>query len=192
LRHTTCGGTALPVLRCAACRAEVGIGDCDLEPGAHRTVEPHPRPQRRSKPSRPGRGVDTSFFHVVDVVGDRWTALVFSAALFGLCRYDEFQERLGIATNILADRLRLLTEAGVLDRVRYSERPARYEYPLTDKGLDLFPFVVVLAQWAARWLEADIAQPLRFRHRACGQELDGVLACGRCGERLRPNEVSFV
>jgi DNA-binding HxlR family transcriptional regulator len=191
LRHTPCGGTALPVLRCAACRAEAGIGDCHLEPGALRAVEPHPRPQRRSKPSRPGRGVDTSFFHVVDVVGDRWTALVFSAALFGLRRYDEFQERLGIATNILADRLRLLTEAGVLDRVRYSERPARYEYRLTDKGLDLFAFVVTVSQWATRWLEADVAQPLRFRHRTCGMELDGVLACGRCGDRLRPNEVSF-
>lgn len=190
LRHVRCGSITLPELRCLACQAPVAAADCDLEPGVPRPGAPPLRPQRRSKPSRPGREVDTTFFHVVDVVGDRWTALMFSAALFGLCRYDEFQDRLGIATNILADRLRLLTDAGVLRRVRYSQRPARYEYRLTAKGLDLFPFVVVLSQWAERWLEPDVRQPLLLRHRDCGAPLRGAMVCGHCGEPLRPNEIA--
>jgi DNA-binding HxlR family transcriptional regulator len=116
---------------------------------------------------------------------------MFSAALFGLRRYDEFQDRLGIATNILADRLRLLTDAEVLERVRYSERPARYEYRLTDKGLDLFPFVVLLSQWAVRWLDADVRQPVVLCHRVCGEVLRGAMVCGHCGESLRPNEIGL-
>jgi DNA-binding HxlR family transcriptional regulator len=191
LRHVRCGSTALPELRCVSCGGAVAARDCDLEAGPVRPGTQRLRPQRRSKPSKPGQGVDTSFFHVVDVVGDRWTALMFSAALFGLRRYDEFQDRLGIATNILADRLRLLTDAEVLERVRYSERPARYEYRLTDKGLDLFPFVVLLSQWAVRWLDADVRQPVVLCHRVCGEVLRGAMVCGHCGESLRPNEIGL-
>ena len=192
LRHLRCGAAALPELRCLACATPVAAGECDLEAGPLRPAGERLRPQRRSRPSRPAHGVDTTFFHVVDVIGDRWTALMFSAALFGLRRYDEFQDRLGIATNILADRLRLLTDAGVLERVRYSQRPARFEYRLTDKGRDLFGFVVVLSQWAERWLEADVRQPLTLRHRHCGEPLQGAMVCGHCGERLRANEIGRV
>lgn len=189
LRHLRCGAVTDPELRCLGCSAVVTVGDCDLEAGEPRPGGERPRPQRRSRPSRPGGDVDTSFFHVVDVVGDRWTALTFSAALFGLRRYDEFQDRLGIATNILADRLRLLTEAGVLERVPYRQRPERHEYRLTDKGRDLFGFVVVVSQWAERWLAADVRQPLALRHRGCGEILHATLVCGHCGGRLRPSEI---
>ena len=191
LRHLPCGTTTLPELRCAGCGAAVAAGDCEVDAGEVRAGKERLRPQRRSKPSTPGRGVDTSFFHVVDVVGDRWTALMFSAALFGLRRYDEFQDRLGIATNILADRLRLLTEAEVLERVRYSDRPARYDYRLTARGLDLFPFVVQLSQWAMRWLDADVRQPVTLSHRGCGRVLRGAMVCGHCREALRPNEIGL-
>ncbi|MDZ7670986.1 MAG: helix-turn-helix domain-containing protein [Gammaproteobacteria bacterium] len=191
LRHTLCGSIELPELRCESCATTVTAWDCDLKSGVPRSISPPARPQRRSKPSRPGSGVDTSFFHVVDIVGDRWTALVFSAVLLGQRRYDELQQRLNIATNILADRLRLLTDAGVLARARYSQRPERYEYRLTEKGMDLFAFVVVLSQWAERWLEPDIRQPLTLHHRSCGKTLHAAMACAHCGERLRPNEVEL-
>lgn len=191
LRHTRCGSSKVPELRCEGCAAMVTVWDCELRSGAPRPGPPPARPQRRSKPSRPGSEVDTSFFHVVDIVGDRWTALVFSAVMLGQRRYDELQQRLNIATNILADRLRLLTDAGVLGRARYSERPERYEYRLTEKGMDLFAFVVVLSQWAERWLEPDIRQPLALHHRTCGQALHAAMACAHCGERLRPNEVEL-
>jgi len=189
LEHRPCGHTALPELHCRHCGAPMGAGDLDIELQPSRPGTSRPRPQRRSKPSRPGREVDTTFFHVVDVVGDRWTALMFYAALFGLRRYDEFQDCLGIATNILADRLRVLTDAGVLERVRYRQRPVRHEYRLTNKGRDLLGFVIMLSQWADRWLGADVRQPLVLRHRVCGVALGGIMACGHCGGRLRPNEI---
>lgn len=191
LRHVLCGSSRLPELRCEGCCEAVTAWDCDLEAGEPRSGAMPARPQRRSKASQPGSDVDTSFFHVVDVVGDRWTALVFSAVLFGLTRYDELQNGLSIATNILADRLRLLTAAGVLGRARYNVRPVRYEYRLTDKGLDLFAFVVTLSQWADRWLSADVRQPLLMRHRGCGGVLHATIACAQCGERLRPYEIEL-
>jgi DNA-binding HxlR family transcriptional regulator len=191
LLHTRCGERTHPVTRCERCGGAVEAELCQIVPGSRRSGAERVRPQRRSRPSLPGAGVDQSFFHVVDVVGDRWTALVFCAALFGLRRYDDFQERLGIATNILADRLRVLTEADVLERSRYLERPQRYEYRLTPKGLDLFSFVVLLSQWAERWLVADVRRPVIIRHGSCGQPLRAFVACGQCGERLLPNQVEL-
>ena len=63
----------------------------------------------------PGDGVDTTMFHSVDTVGDRWTALLVASLFFGLKRYDDINSALGIATNILADRLRRLVAAGVVE-----------------------------------------------------------------------------
>ena len=191
LLHTTCGRKTQPQIRCEHCQGVVTATACAVEPGAARPGAERQRPQRRSKPSQPGQDVDTSFFHVVDIVGDRWTALVFSAALFGLCRYDEFLDQLGIATNILADRLKLLTDAGVLLRAPYQERPTRYEYRLAPKGQDLFPFVVLVGQWTERWLRADVRQPVVIRHLGCGHVLHGFIACDHCGERLQPGQVQL-
>jgi DNA-binding HxlR family transcriptional regulator len=192
LRHRPCGKLTHPVMRCESCGRCVTAGECQVAPGPRRAGAERPRSQRRSRPSQPGSGVDQSFFHVVDVVGDRWTALVFCAALFGLRRYDDFQERLGIATNILADRLRVLTDADVLERNQYLERPQRYEYRLTGKGLDLFSFVVLLTQWAERWLTADVRAPVVIRHGTCGQALRAFVACAHCEERLLPSQVALV
>ena len=78
------------------------------------------------------------------VVGERWTLLVLREAFFRVRRFDDFQRRLGIARNILADRLSTLVDAGVLERRPYQDRPVRHEYRLTQKGLDLWPVLVAL------------------------------------------------
>src|SRR5229473_7009842 len=82
-------------------------------------------------------GQNCSIARSLEVVGERWTLLIVRDAFLGLRRFDEFQERLGIARNVLADRLNRLVDEGILERVRYSERPERYEYRLTQKGRDL-------------------------------------------------------
>jgi DNA-binding HxlR family transcriptional regulator len=81
-------------------------------------------------------------------VGERWTLLILRDAFLGLRRFDEFQASLGIARNVLTDRLNRLVEEGILERVRYSERPERFEYVLTRKGRDLQIALVGLRQWA--------------------------------------------
>jgi DNA-binding HxlR family transcriptional regulator len=95
----------------------------------------------------------------LEIVGERWTWLIIRDAFLGLSRFDEFQESLGIARNVLTDRLRRLVAEGVFERVRYHDRPPRYEYRLTDKGADLFTALNALRQWGDRYLSP---KPMRL------------------------------
>ena len=93
-----------------------------------------------------------SVARALEVVGERWTLLIVRDALLGLRRFDQFQESLGIARNVLAQRLNRLVEAGLFERVRYSERPERFEYRLTPMGHDLIVPIAGLQQWGDRYV----------------------------------------
>ena len=97
-------------------------------------------------------GQNCSIARALEVVGERWTLLIIRDALLGLRRFNQFQESLGIAPNVLTHRLNRLVEEGILARVRYSERPERYEYRLTTKGRDLAVTLAGLRQWGDRYL----------------------------------------
>jgi DNA-binding HxlR family transcriptional regulator len=84
------------------------------------------------------------------LVGDGWSMLILRDAGFGLARFEAFRESLGIAPNILANRLKSLTEAGLLAKTAYSERPPREEYRLTEAGRDFLPILYALGAWGAR------------------------------------------
>src|SRR5262245_2329817 len=86
----------------------------------------------------------------LELVGDRWTLLIVRDLVLGLSRFDELLTRLGVASNVLADRLNRLTDEGIAERVRYSERPERFEYRLTQKGRELGPVLLALMQWGDR------------------------------------------
>ena len=83
----------------------------------------------------------------LEVVGERWSLLIVRDVLLGLRRFDELQAHLGVARNVLQTRLTRLIEAGVLEKRLYHDRPERYEYRLTEKGLDLWPTIVALLHW---------------------------------------------
>ena len=97
-------------------------------------------------------GQNCSIASALEIVGERWTLLILRDAFLGLGRFDEFQESLGIARNVLTDRLQKLVEAGVLERVRYGEREDRFDYRLTNKGLDLHLTLIGLRQWGDKYL----------------------------------------
>jgi DNA-binding HxlR family transcriptional regulator len=97
-------------------------------------------------------GQDCSIARALEIVGERWTLLIIRDAFLGLRRFDQFQESLGIARNVLTDRLNRLVEEAILDRVRYSERPERHEYRLTAKGRDLAVTLAGLRQWGDKHL----------------------------------------
>lgn len=86
----------------------------------------------------------------LDRVGDPWSMLILRDAGFGSTRFDQFQENLGIAPNMLTRRLEALVEAGLLERRLYSEKPPRHEYVLTDKGRDFQPVLVALKAFGER------------------------------------------
>jgi DNA-binding HxlR family transcriptional regulator len=115
----------------------------------------------------------------LEIVGEKWTLLVVREAFFGVRRFADFQRLLGCARNILSTRLKMLVEAGVLSREPYREPGSRvrYEYQLTDKGLDLYPIVVALMQWGDRWGERPGGAPLELTHRDCGEAVGVQVRC---------------
>jgi DNA-binding HxlR family transcriptional regulator len=113
--------------------------------------------------NRDYEGQNCSIARALEVVGERWTLLIIRDAFLGLSRFDQFQESLGIARNVLTDRLNRLVEEGILERVRYSERPERYEYRLTTKGRDLQIALAGLRQWGDAYLSDKPPRLLRRR-----------------------------
>ena len=122
----------------------------------------------------------------LEAIGDRWTMLVIRDAFHGVRRFDDFQGRLGIARNVLSDRLARLVDEGILEKHAYQERPERFEYRLAEKGLDLFPVLMSLMKWGDRHAPDEAGPPLVVVHRDCGGEIDARLRCERCGESITP------
>ena len=98
------------------------------------------------------QGQNCSIARSLEIVGERWTLLIIRDAFFGLRRFDQFQQSLGIARNVLTGRLNWLVDQGIFERVRYSERPSRHEYQLTPKGRDLLLPLIAITQWGDKYL----------------------------------------
>jgi DNA-binding HxlR family transcriptional regulator len=118
-------------------------------------------------------------------VGDRWSLLVIDALRDGARRYNDLIDQLpGIASNILAQRLKHLESEGVLLARPYSTRPPRQAYELTAAGRELAGAIRLLAQWGAA--RSGLAEPLR--HEACGTPLDARWYCPTCARAVAEDE----
>jgi DNA-binding HxlR family transcriptional regulator len=120
----------------------------------------------------------------LEVIGERWSLLIVRDVLLGLRRFDELQHNLGIARNVLQARLERLLENGVLERRRYQERPERFEYRLTDKGLELWPAIVALMDWGDRYAPPPGGPAVVLEHKGCGGHVDAHRICETCGARV--------
>jgi DNA-binding HxlR family transcriptional regulator len=125
----------------------------------------------------------------LSIVGDRWSLLVLRDSFLGVRRFEDFHRDLGMTRHRLADRLKKLVEAGILDRVPYSEHPPRFEYRLTEKGRDLYPIIVSLTRWGDRWMAGKAGPPIELVHKTCGRQTMPALACPECGEPVGPRDM---
>lgn len=193
LIHRRCGKSLKPTLACVRCDQPLQLASVTHSPGpgARHDARPARTVRRRASLAKQSRleATDTTMFHSIDTVGDRWTALLIGALFLGLSRYDDISTVLGIATNILADRLRVLLSAGVIEQRLYSERPPRHEYHLTPKGLDLFPFMLALHDWGSRWMPPPDGPVVQLRHHPCDAPLRSRPLCGSCGEIIDVHDV---
>ncbi|MDX6701385.1 MAG: hypothetical protein QOF26_1611, partial [Baekduia sp.] len=130
-----------------------------------------------------------SVARTLELVGERWTLLIVRDAFLGVRRFGDFAERLGIARNVLQDRLERLVESGILVKVPYHEHPLRHEYRLTDMGRDLWPSIVALLQFGDKHLASPAGPPMLLVHRGCGGRLDDRRVCRTCGEQLELGDV---
>ena len=129
--------------------------------------------------------MNCSIASALDIVGEPWTLLIVRDAFYGVRRFDDFQENLGIARNVLTARLKKLVEAGIFRKSAYRERPLRHEYRLTDKGAALFTVIVGLKQWGDRYgAAARDGKPMELVDRASGRPLEPGLIDVESGQRL--------
>jgi DNA-binding HxlR family transcriptional regulator len=137
-----------------------------------------------------GRSYDReicSAARALEIAGERWSLLILRDAAFaGLTRFTDFQERLGIAPNVLAARLEHFVAEGLMAATPVSTGYA--EYHLTKKGLDFKPVIIALTEWGDRWAAPD-GPPIDYEHRACGGHVSTRLQCDKCGKTPATKDV---
>jgi len=127
----------------------------------------------------------------VEAVGEWWSILILRDGLAGFTRFDEFQRSLGIAPNMLARRLKHLTEAGLFERRLYSERPKRYEYVLTRRGRDFFPVIAALAAFGNQHLAPE-GEALRLADRETGRPVVPAFADAQTAQPVSSDNVTVI
>jgi DNA-binding HxlR family transcriptional regulator len=129
-------------------------------------------------------GLDNSVAKALEVIGERWSLLIVRSVMHGNRRFGEIQESLGIARNVLTTRLQRLIDEDILERRAYSESPPRYEYFLTQKGLDLWPALIALLHWGDRYSPDPDGPKRLIVHKQCGGKVGERGICERCGKVL--------
>ena len=140
-----------------------------------------------SSKSKPSRRV-CSVADALSIVGDRYALLVIREMHYGHTRFQDIAARTGAPRDVLTSRLRKLEQNRIITRRLYSERPPRYEYLLTDSGMDLQPILLALKEWGDRYCNPG-AEPVIFQH-TCGADFHPVTVCAACQEPLRDGELT--
>jgi len=195
LIHSACNCECAPKVVCSHCHTALDPRDVRYRdgPGAASVhlVGERKRSRRTSDTGILERVRPCSVARTLQIIGDRWSFLVIREFFYGVRRFDEFQSRLGIATNILTDRLQRIVEQGLAEKHLYQERPKRFEYRLTAMGRDLYGSMLVMMAWGDRWLSGGKA-PLKLRHGHCDHDFHAIVVCDKCDNELDPRQMGYV
>ncbi|MFJ5035057.1 winged helix-turn-helix transcriptional regulator [Streptomyces sp. NPDC088560] len=134
-----------------------------------------------------------SIARTLEVVGEKWTILILREVWYGSSRFGEFERVLGCPRNLLAARLRMLVEEGILATETYKEPGSRSrpKYVITPKGMDLVPAVMGLLQWGDRYRADPEGPAMLMRHRGCGAHVDAQIRCER-GHAVQAQDIESV
>jgi len=130
-----------------------------------------------------------SIARTLSVIGDRWTMLILRDAFLRIRKFEDYQKDLGISRQRLSDRLKKLVDEGVLEKHQYQAAPPRYDYRLTQKGLDLYPVVMAMVNWGDKYMDQGKGAPMVYKHTACNHYFIAQIACSECGEVINPRDV---
>jgi DNA-binding HxlR family transcriptional regulator len=193
LVHNDCGKVFSPLMVCKHCNKGVLASEVKFIDGPGATLDVRQKKVRR-RSSKSIKEVPTQrpvYKNLIHLIGDRWTANLIAIAYHGIKRFDGFHKELPIATNVLTDRLKFLTAEGIFLAVPYSQRPLRFDYHLSEKGLALFPFFAALLQWGDQWCGDGSGPPMLMTHTACGERLIGEVRCDQCQQHVTAHAVKL-
>ena len=188
LRHRTCGHIFEPVPTCLKCGDEISARDVDWTegPGVGWMA---PRYSRRRQQRHAAGGASSLMVDVAQITGDRWAGLVLRSIFTGIRRFDEIQRDTAMATNILSERLSWLTGQGVI--AAHPLDGKRFEYRLTEKGIDYYPVLLMLLQWGDKYYVSPDGPPLLLRHKSDGHDLEPAVTCSCCSQPVEAHDVAF-
>jgi DNA-binding HxlR family transcriptional regulator len=132
---------------------------------------------------------ECSIARTLDLIGEKWSLLAIRELMLGSTRFEQIVRFTGAPRDVLTARLRKLEEVGCIERTQYQDRPARYEYRLTELGRSLQPVITVLRDWGDQHLAGPEGPPLAVQHK-CGAILRPQIRCAACGEQVRWGEVT--
>ena len=130
-----------------------------------------------------------SVARTLSVIGDTWSIMIIRNAFLGIRRFDDFQKNLGVTRHVLTDRLNTLVEEEILFKAPYTEAQKRFEYRLTQKGLDLYPILMSIIHWGDTYMDKGQGAPVDYVHKTCGHKFHPVMICSECTEPLDPKQV---
>jgi DNA-binding HxlR family transcriptional regulator len=189
MRHRPCGQSLSVALTCASCHLESMLRDVKgtVGPagGDERSV-PRETTRRRTTAIDRGPGL---YPETMALIGNRWSATLLSSAFQGDRRFTDFEQRMGAPPTMVADRLRLFCELGVLETSVMLQGYGRNDYRLTEKGRAFFPVVMVSIAWGQRWFPDPEGPAMLLEHAPCGSLFVPRLACRECHEEIRSDDV---
>jgi DNA-binding HxlR family transcriptional regulator len=189
--HTKCKRPFTAEFRCSHCAEPIKSRDVTVV-SMHRASADliGRRRQRRPDLDVIDRSGTCPIAYTLRVIGDRWSSLVIRECFLGTKRFGEFEEHLGIASNILSDRLDRLVGLGILVTSPLADEPSRFGYWLTEKGHDLYSVPLSILTWGEQWL-ANGRAPTKLKHKLCGHPMRAILSCASCGLPANFNDLVF-
>ena len=194
LTHRTCGKRLVADVVYDCCNTAVSPFEVTYTdgPGAKlvpiTTGLPTNRVANQEKFSEPR---ECSVAKTLQSMGDRWSILLIRELFFGRHTFDLIQSQIGISTNILSDRIKLLISSGLIEKSSQQANRNRYEYHLTKSGLDLYPIFLALKQWGDRWLKFPKGIPLSLIHDGCEKNFSPKIVCQKCGGSISSKDVYY-
>ncbi|WP_322029407.1 helix-turn-helix domain-containing protein [Paraburkholderia sp. J76] len=192
LTHRVCGYEMTPMMVCSHCGVEVSVED--VKPHycgeAVTTASPGARAPRWGAQALSNKAGGAVSENLIELLNDRWIILLLGAVMLGCHSFDTLQQILGIGSSVLASRLKMLSNTGLLTRSVSQSDARRFVYRLTPRSRDLFSYIVTLGQWSRDNLP-DCPTSLRLTHISCGSLLEAKVVCDRCRAPLLPHDVNY-
>ncbi len=191
LQHEACGSRLNPVPVCRSCGKAFGLHEVSFVEGPGVGLMPASYSRRRNQVTF--QSDHPSLLRgSVEILGDRWSALIMRAIFTALRRFDEIEADTGASPAIVADRLKNLVAIDVLKARPYNHHPLRNEYFLTTKGLEYYSVIMMLMLWGDKYYGAADGPPAILTHTSCGAHLIPEISCGSCDKTVAPQDVAIV